>query len=94
MAQVTLKNETGVAKEFKVGFSWTVFFWGGWVAMFRGQWSEFAKWVFLNPCTVGIWGICQCWTANKKTIIHHMEKGYKPASDVDTNILKNKGIIA
>lgn len=94
MARVTLKNEAGVTQEFKLGFSWTTLFFGGWVAMFRGQWSEFAKWVFLNPITLGIWGIVQCWTANKKTIINYIEKGYKPATQHDKNILVQKNIIS
>jgi len=94
MKNVKLVNQTGVAKELKVGFSWTVFFFGGWVAMFRGQWSEVAKWVFLNPITLGFWGLIQCWNANKKTIISYLEKGYQPASDIDKATLQNKGIIA
>lgn len=93
MKNVKLVNKAGVAKELKVGFSWTTFFFGGWVAMFRGQWSEFAKWVFLNPITLGIWGVVQCWTANKKTIIEHLEKGYEPASDADRTTLQMRGII-
>lgn len=94
MAKVTLKNKAGVVKELKVGFSWTVFFFGGWVAMFRGQWGEVAKWWLLNPCTLGIWGICQCFTANKKTIIMYLEKGYEPASETDQSKLQQRQIIA
>lgn len=94
MKNVKLQNATGVTKELKVGFSWTIFFFGAWVAMFRGQWSEFAKWVFLNPITLGIWGIAQCWTANKKTVISFLEKGYAPATDLDKQVLVNRGILS
>ncbi|MEH7114551.1 HrgC protein [Neobacillus niacini] len=94
MKNVKLQNTTGVTKELKVGFSWTVFFFGAWVSMFRGEWSEFAKWVFLNPITLGIWGICQCWNANKKTIISYLEKGYTPVTDMDKQTLMNKGILS
>jgi hypothetical protein len=94
MNTVKLVNNAGVVKEFKAGFSWTTFFFGGWVAMFRGQWSEVAKWFFLNPITLGFWGLAQCWTGNKKTIIGYLEKGYKAASDHDEAILKNRNIIA
>lgn len=94
MAKVTLKNTAGVLKTAKVGFSWTTFFFGGWVAMFRGQWGEFAKWLFLNPITIGIWGIVQCWTANKKTVIAHLEKGYEPITDADRELLIRRKIIA
>lgn len=93
MAKVQLKNNVGVVKTTKVGFSWTTFFFGGWVSMFRGQWGEVAKWFFLNPITIGIWGLVQCWTANKKTIIHHIERGYEPAGERDRALLEQKGII-
>ncbi|MDQ0229255.1 hypothetical protein [Metabacillus malikii] len=94
MAKVRLKNSTGVVKEVKVGFSWTTFFFGGWVAIFRGQWGEVIKWFFLNPITLGIWGLVQCWTTNKKTVISTIEKGYEPASDADRSILVQRNIVA
>ncbi|MEC0276864.1 hypothetical protein [Peribacillus frigoritolerans] len=94
MAKVRLKNKVGVIKEVQAGFSWTTFFFGGWVAMFRGQWSEVAKWFFLNPITLGIWGLVQCWTANKKTIIALIEKGYEPASEADKILLIEREIVA
>lgn len=94
MSKVVLKNKAGVVKELAVGFSWTTFFFGGWVVMFRGQWSEVAKWWFLNPLTLGIWGFVQCWTANKKTIVMYLEKGYEPVSESDQNKLKQRAIIA
>lgn len=94
MAKVRLKNNAGVVKEAKVGFSWTTFFFGGWVAMFRGHWGEVAKWFFLNPITLGIWGVVQCWTANKKTIISFLEKGYSPATESDRDLLVKRNIVA
>lgn len=93
MAKVRLKNDAGAVKIATVGFSWTTFFFGGWVAMFRGQWSEVAKWFFLNPITLFIWGIVQCWTTNKKTIHFLLEKGYVPATDHDRALLVSKNII-
>lgn len=93
MAKVQLKNKTGVMKKAKVGFSWTTLFFGGWVALFRGQWVEVMKWWLLNPITIGIWGICQCWNANKKHVVSLIEKGYEPATDKDSYILNKKKII-
>lgn len=94
MAKVTLKNSTGVVKTAKVGFSWTTFFFGGWVALFRGQWGEVVKWFLLNPITIGIWGLCQCWTSNKKHVISLIEKGYEPADDNQRSLLVRKKIVA
>lgn len=94
MAVVRLKNSTGVVKQAKVGFSWTTFFFGGIVAMFRGQWGEVLKWIFLNPITLGIWGLVQCWTTNKKTVVSLIEKGYAPATESDHALLVQKNIVA
>jgi hypothetical protein len=94
MAKVKLKNSVGVVKEVPVGFSWTTFFFGGFVAMFRGQWGEVAKWFFLNPFTLWLWGLAQSFTTNKKTIHMLMEKGYAPASDHDRELLVRKNIVA
>ena len=93
MAKVKLKNNVGVVKEVKVGFSWTTFFFGGWVAIFRGQWGEVLKWFFLNPITIGIWGLVQCWTMNKKTIHLLIEKGYEPATENDRALLVSRDVI-
>jgi hypothetical protein len=94
MAKIRLKNNTGVQKELKAGFSWTTFFFGGFVPMFRGQWSEVAKWWLLNPVTFFIWGLIQCWTGNKKTIVSYLEKGYEPVTEADRQQLTNRNIIA
>ena len=88
--KIRLKNKVGVVKE---GFSVTTFFFGGWVAMFRGQWGEVAKWFFMNPFTLGIWGLVQSWTANKKTIVHLIEKGYEPATEEDRDVLVQEQVI-
>jgi hypothetical protein len=93
MAKVKLQNDSGVVKEIKVGFSWTTLFFGAWVALFRGQWGEVVKWFLLNPITLGIWGLVQCWTTNKKHAILYLEKGYKPLSDSDKKELTKRGII-
>ncbi len=55
--KVNMKNSVGVIKKVKVGFSWTTFFFGGFVAMFRGQWGEVAKWFFLSNYSIHM-GIC------------------------------------
>lgn len=94
MARVQLKNQTGVLKELKLGFSWSTFFFGGWVALFRGQWGEVVKWWLLNPITLGIWGLIQCWTTNKKHVIMYMEKGYEAATENDRNKLVQRQIIS
>ena len=36
---ITLKNDAGITKTVKVGFSFTVFFFGFFVPLFRGDWK-------------------------------------------------------
>lgn len=36
---ITLKNEAGITKTTKAGISWTVFFFGFFVPLFRGDWK-------------------------------------------------------
>lgn len=43
---LTLRNNNGVTKEVKQGFSWTVFFFGFFVPIFRADW-KFAVIMFL-----------------------------------------------
>ena len=41
---VNLKNpNTNQFKQVKIGFSWTMFFFGFWVPLFRGDW----KWLII-----------------------------------------------
>lgn len=92
---VTLQHkDTGLVKELKVGFSWTFLFFGAFVYIFRGNWSEFWKCFFLSPITLGIYPFCQCWTANKKEIVKQMEKGYAPVNQQSKDKLAKKGLYA
>ena len=92
--KIKMKNDAGIIREQKVGFSWTTMFFGAWVQIFRGNWGEFFKWFLFVPITFGVWGIVQMFTTNKKEIIRLSERGYKPATEADMSVLRNKGIIA
>ena len=88
---VTLENN-GVIKNTKVGFSWTMLFFGFLVPLFR---SDF-KWSILSLiaafCTAGISWLIFPFVYNKIYIKDLLEKGYKPASDHDKAVLSSKGI--
>lgn len=92
--KVNMKNQFGVIKQQKVGFSWTMFFFGALVYCFRGMWSEFWKCFFLSGITIGIYPLVQCWTGNKKTIAFMLEKGYRPVGEADALILHNNQLMA
>ena len=38
---IRVKNDIGRTKEIKIGFSWTMFFFGVFVPLFRGDWKWF-----------------------------------------------------
>lgn len=95
---VTLKNEYGTVKQCKIGFSWTTFLFGFFVPLFRGDF----KWtliilalnVLVGLVSFGIGAflvnMCFCFFYNKLYINDLLSKGYKPASEVDENILKQR----
>ena len=41
--KIRVKNDIGRTKEIKVGFSWTMFFFGIFVPLFRGDWKGFVS---------------------------------------------------
>jgi hypothetical protein len=52
---ITLENpETGVIKKAPVGFSWTTFFFGLFVPLFRGDWKFVAIMAILAMLTFGL----------------------------------------
>jgi len=91
--RITLENPVGLVRTEKVGFSWITLFFGGLVPLFRGNVGEMFKWMIFNVMTLGIWGLIQCFTINKKNVILLLEKGYAPKTDADRQILINRNII-
>lgn len=78
---VTLKNDVGVARQIKVGFSWTAFFFGGMPYFFRGMPSNGAVWILLSIVTFGISNLFLCFMMNKQTALYYLDRGYKPAGE-------------
>ena len=92
--KVRLVGYNNVLKEVKVGFSWTTFFFGLFPALFRGDW----KWALIMLgaafLTFGLSWLVFPFVYNKLYLKDLVAKGYKPASEVDEQILVSKGIIA
>ncbi|WP_067729106.1 hypothetical protein [Oceanobacillus damuensis] len=99
--KVSLKNDAGVGKEVKVGFSWTTFFFGFFPALFRGdlKWAAimFVIEAILGSFTLGIgaWvaAIVFSFVYNKIYIKELLEKGYKPADQSAKDILQQNEIL-
>jgi hypothetical protein len=100
--KVLLKNEGGITKEVKVGFSWTTFFFGFFPALFRGdlKWAAimFIISVAIGSFTLGIgaWvsGIVFSFVYNKIYVKELIEKGYRPADENSRAILENNQILS
>ncbi|BFH18012.1 DUF2628 domain-containing protein [Paenibacillus melissococcoides] len=99
---VQLVNAQGAAKNVKLGFSWTTFFFGFFPALFRGdlKWAAimFICAVLFGLFTLGLgaWipGIIFSFIYNKMYIRELMEKGYRPANAETEAALQAKGIMA
>lgn len=75
--RVMMKNpQTGLIKKGYFGFSWTVFFFGGFPPMFRGDWGTGLILIVLSIFTCGISNIIACFIYNKSYTTRLIEKGY------------------
>ena len=99
---ITLKNQNGLSKNVKVGFSWTTFFFGFLPALFRGD-SKWAAIMLISELVVGsftfgigatIIGIIFSFIYNKIYIKDLIEKGYAPSTEEAKNLLIGKEIIS
>jgi hypothetical protein len=75
---VLFKNDFGMHREVKVGFSWTSFFFGGFPFLFRGMPVHGLVWICLAMITFGVSNLILCFIITKKTAVHYLENGYKP----------------
>ncbi|GGD10370.1 DUF2628 domain-containing protein [Pontibacillus salipaludis] len=99
--QVMLKNDAGLVKEVKLGFSWTTFFFGFIPALIRGdlKWAVimFALAAVAGVFTFGLgaWvpGIIFSFVYNKIFIKELLEKGYRPATVEEEAKLQAEGIV-
>lgn len=80
MSKVKLKHESGLTKEVKQGWSWTIFFFG-WIAMFiRGQVKEGIVSIglyFLFIIPGFVYTLYMCSKGNEKLVESYLEKGYR-----------------
>lgn len=91
MSKVLLRNDAGIQKEVKIGFSWTTFFFGCFVPLVRGD----IKWAIImivialviGSFTFGmgaaIVGIVFSFKYNKIYAAGLLEKGYKAVNEDD-----------
>ena len=101
---VTLKNDAGLQKQAKVGFSWTTLFFSFFVPLLRGDF-KWAILMFLVEVFISIGLVIPIFILsflvhlvfpfiyNRKYIEGLLENGYKPANEESKKMLQRKGII-
>ena len=90
---VKLKNNNDDKHEGVVGFSWTIFFFGSFVPLFRGDWCWFIIMLIADLCTFSLAKFIFCFTYNKSYIKNLLDKGYFPADDHSRQLLIQAGLI-
>ncbi len=92
MAKVVMLEKNGVQKEGFVGFSWTMFFFGFFVPLFRGDFKWLLITLVLMFFSLGLAQFILCFLYNKFYTINLLEQGYRPADDFSKNLLISKGL--
>jgi len=75
-AKVSMTNGVEV-KLVPVGFSWTMFFWGFWPPIFRGDWIWAVCMFIACVFTYGLAGLVTSFFYNKSYMKSLFNKGYK-----------------
>lgn len=75
---VKFKNPAGVLREVKIGFSWTIFFFGGFPFLFRGLPLHAVGFIIASIATWGISNLIMAFIGNKMTAKYYLENGYLP----------------
>lgn len=79
--KIVFKNpNNGAIKEAPVGFSWTVFFFGLFPALFRGDWKWAVIMLILAVMTFGLSNLAFMFIYNKLYIKELIGEGYKAES--------------
>lgn len=90
--KINMKNQFGAIKEVKIGFAWTMLFFGFFVPLLRGDW----KWAILSflvsAITCGIAWLVLPFMYNKIYIKGLIENGWLPVDEMGRQALTTKGI--
>lgn len=81
--KITLKQGDYNFKNCKVGFSWTIFFFGAITLLFRGMYTHF----FITIVTLGFAAFYYMFAGNKIYIKQLLEQGYVPTDDMSEKII-------
>jgi len=92
--KIQMVNSAGVLKEAKLGFSWTMFFFGPLVPLVRGDMKWFLIGLLISILTSGLAWLVFPFVYNKIYLKELLEKGYAPVNEYDQQALVELGILA
>jgi len=90
---IVFKNNLGAVKNVKFGFSWTMFFFGFWVPVIRGDWKWAGISFLLSFLTFGISWLVLPFLYNKLYINDLIAAGYRPVDESGRTYLQSKGVV-
>lgn len=90
--RINMKSPVGIIKQVKLGFSWTMLFFGIFVPLVRGDFKWFLIALLVSAITCGIAWFVFPFIYNKIYIKELIEKGWLPADVECANALKSKCI--
>lgn len=94
MAQQIMLKKDNLIKKSYVGFSWTVFFFGFFVPLFRGDWKWLLIMLILTLLSFGIASIILAFVYNKFYTCNLLEKGWRPVDEYSRTVLQYKGYLS
>ncbi len=94
MATQVFLEKDGINKTSVVGFSWTLFFFGFFVPLLRGDLKWAAIMFILAFLTFGLSHFVFIFIYNKIFTRGLLEQGYKPADESSASRLRNAGLIS
>ena len=93
MATTIQLEKNGALKKSYLAFSWTTFFFGFFVPLFRGDAMWFIVMLILNACTLCMAQLILSFLYNGIYTKNLLKDGYKPADTFSEDILRRKGYI-
>jgi hypothetical protein len=80
-----LHKDSGMMKNGLYGFSWTYFFFGFFVPLFRGELGVGALHLLFTCVTFGIWQFIACFIYNKQYMTRMLTSGWELAGTEEEN---------
>jgi hypothetical protein len=91
--RVNLRNKAGMVKRCKLGFAWTMLFFGVFVPLSRGDFKWTILALIISGLTLGIGWLVLPFFYNKIYIQGLLENGYEPLNEIDRQQLIARKII-